>query len=61
MLIETAKLVPHLNPELAVFHEKELAPGNRNRATLSVVRKLVEYMLAVERQGKDFQSPKLAA
>jgi len=61
MLIETAKLAPHWNPELALLHEKELARGNRNRATLAVARKLVEYMLAVERQGKDFQSPKLAA
>jgi len=61
MLIETAKLAPHWNPELALLHEKELARGNRNRATLAVARKLVEYMLAVERQEKDFQSPKLAA
>jgi len=61
MLIEAAKLAPRWNPDLAVLHEKELARGNRNRATLAVARKLVEYMLAVERQGKDFQSPKLAA
>jgi transposase len=61
MLIETAKLAPHWNPELALLHEKELARGNRNRATLAVARKLVAYMLAVERQGKAFQSPELAA
>ncbi|MFH0837835.1 MAG: IS110 family transposase [Patescibacteria group bacterium] len=61
MLIETAKLAPHWNPQLAELHEKELARGNRNRATLAVARKLVEYMLAVERQGKDFDAPKLAA
>jgi len=61
MLIEAAKLAPHWNPDLAVLHEKELTRGNRNRATLAVARKLVEYMLAVERKRKDFQSPKLAA
>jgi len=61
MLIEAAKLAPHWNPDLALLHEKELTRGNRNRATLAVARKLVEYMLAVERKRKDFQSPKLAA
>ena len=61
MLIEAAKLAPHWNPDLAVLHEKELTRGNRNRVTLAVARKLVEYMLAVERKRKDFQSPKLAA
>jgi transposase len=61
MLIESAKLAPRWNPQLAALHEKEAARGNRNRATLAVARKLVEYMLAVERQGKDFESPKLAA
>lgn len=61
MLIETAKLAPHWNPELARIHEKELARGNRNRATLAVARKLVAYMLAVERHEKPFQAPQLAA
>jgi transposase len=61
MLIEAAKLAPRWNPQLAALHEKELNRGNRNRATLAVARKLVEYMLAVERQGKDFELPKLAA
>lgn len=54
MLIEAAKLAPRWNPQLAVIHEKELKNGHRNRATLAVARKLVEYMLAVERQQKDF-------
>jgi transposase len=61
MLIESAKLAPRRNPQLAAVHEKEVARGNPNRATLAVARKLVEYMLAVERQGHDFESPKLAA
>jgi hypothetical protein len=61
MLIEAAKLAPRWNPQLAALHEKELNRGNRNRATLAVARKLVEYMLAVERQQKDFMPSELAA
>jgi transposase len=55
-LIEAAKLAPNWNHELALLHEKELARGNKNRATLVVARKLVEYMLAVDRRGTDFES-----
>ncbi len=54
-LIEAAKLAPHWNPQLALIHDKELKKGNRNRATLAVARKLVEYMLAVERRGTPFK------
>jgi len=61
MLIETAKLAPHWNPDLALLHEKELAKGNRNRATMAVARKLVAYMLAVERREEAFQAPQAAA
>jgi transposase len=50
MLIEAAKLAPHWNRQLAVLHERELQKGNRNRATLAVARKLVAYMLAVDKQ-----------
>ena len=55
MLIEAAKLAPHWNSQLATLHEKELAKGNRNRATLAVARKLVEYLLAVDRRGTPFE------
>jgi len=55
MLIEAAKLAPKWNPHLAALHEKELAKGNRNRATLAVARKLVEYLLAVDRRGTPFE------
>lgn len=54
MLIEAAKLAPHWNLQLATLHEKERARGNRNRATLAVARKLVEYLLAVDRRGTPF-------
>jgi transposase len=56
ILVEAAKLAPSWNPHLAAVHEKELARGNRNRATLAVARKLVEYMLAVDRRGTPFVS-----
>jgi transposase len=61
MLIEAAKLAPHWNEQLALLHEKELARGNRNRATLAVARKLVEFMLAIDRRQTDFESMKEAA
>jgi transposase len=54
ILIEAAKLAPQWNPQLAALREKELERGNRNRATLAVARKLVEYLLAVDRRGTPF-------
>jgi transposase len=60
-LIEAAKLAPRWNEPLAVLHEKELLRGNRNRATLAVARKLVEFMLAVDRRETDFELMKAAA
>jgi transposase len=54
MLIEAAKIAPHWNPQLSAIHERELRKGNRNRATLAVARKLVAYMMAVDKAGTDF-------
>ena len=54
VLIEAAKLAPRWNPQLAVVHERELAKGNRNRATLAVARKLVAYMFAVDKKQREF-------
>jgi len=54
VLIEAAKLAPRWNPQLAVVHERELAKGNRNRATLAVARKLVAYMFAVDKNQRKF-------
>jgi transposase len=55
VLIEAAKLAPRWNSTLAALHEQELARGNRNQATLAVARKLVAYLLAVDRSGRPFQ------
>jgi transposase len=54
VLVEAAKLAPRQNHELALVYEKEMQRGNRNRATLAVARKMVTWMLAVERRKQDF-------
>jgi transposase len=55
VLIEAAKLAPRWNPQLAAVHDRELERGNRNRATLAVARKLVAYLLAVDKSGQPFR------
>jgi transposase len=57
MVIEAAKIAPQWNRQLAVIHERELQKGNRNRATLAVARKLVAYLLAVDRKQTFFKLP----
>jgi transposase len=53
-LVEVAKLAPRYSHELALVYERERQRGNKNRATLAVARKMVAYMLAVERRKQDF-------
>jgi transposase len=53
-LVEAAKLAPRQSHELALVREKELQKGNANRATLAVARKMVAYLLAVDREQRDF-------
>lgn len=55
VFIEAAKLAPRWNQQLAKIHARELERGNRNRATLAIARKLVAYMLAVEKRQADFK------
>ena len=55
MLIEAAKLAPRWNPQLAALHAHALERGHPNRATLQVARKLVAYLLAVDKSGQPFQ------
>jgi transposase len=54
-LIEAAKMAPRYNPELAMLYDKERKKGNANRATLAVARKLVAYLMAVDRGQRNFQ------
>jgi transposase len=60
VLVEAAKLAPRFNPDLALVHAKEIEKGNRNRATLAVARKLVAYLLALDRDKRDFKAEKKA-
>lgn len=55
ILVEAAKLAPRYNPSLAEVHERELQRGDCNQATLAVARKLVAYLMAVDKSGKPFQ------
>jgi hypothetical protein len=52
--VESARLAPRQCHELALIYEKEMQRGNLNRATLAVARKIVAYLLAVERRQQDF-------
>jgi hypothetical protein len=54
VLVEAAKLAPKQSHELALVYEKEKQKGNANRATLAVARKMVVYLLAVDRQQRAF-------
>jgi transposase len=54
VLVEAAKLAPRQDHELARVYEKEKQKGNGNRATLAVARKMVAYLLAVDRRQKAF-------
>ena len=56
VLVEAAKLAPRWNPSLRALYGRERERGaNWNKATLSVARKLVAYMLCVEKTGNDFK------
>ena len=55
VLIEAAKIAPRWSEPLARVKERELSRGNRNRATLAVARKMVAYLLAVDKSGEPFE------
>jgi transposase len=54
VLVEAAKLAPRHSHELALVYDREKQKGNANRATLAVARKLVAYLLAVDRRQEAF-------
>jgi transposase len=54
VLVEAAKLAPKEDHKLALVYETEKQKGNANRATLAVARKMVAYLLAVDRADRDF-------
>ena len=53
-LIEAAKMAPRYSPALALLYDRERQKGNANRATLAVARKLVAYLMAVDRGQRHF-------
>ena len=54
VLVEAAKLAPRQSAELALIHQKAMERGNRNRATLAVARRMVAWLLAVDRENREF-------
>jgi transposase len=54
VLIEAAKLAPRQSHELALVYEKEKQKGPANRASLAVARKMVAYLLVMDRQQRAF-------
>ena len=54
VLIEAAKLAPRQSHELALVYEKEKQKGSANRASLAVARKMVAYLLAIDRKQRAF-------
>ena len=54
-LIEAAKMAPRYSPDLAMVYDREKQRGNANRATLAVARKLLAYLMAVDRGQRNFQ------
>ena len=54
VLVEAAKLAPREDHKLALVYETEKQKGNANRATLAVARKMVAYLLAVDRAARSF-------
>jgi hypothetical protein len=55
LLIEAAKMAPRYSAPLAMLYDQEKQKGNANRATLAVARKLVAYLMAVDRGQRNFQ------
>jgi transposase len=53
-LIEAAKMAPRYNSTLALLYDREKQRGNANRGTLAVARKLVAYLVAIDRGQTHF-------
>jgi hypothetical protein len=48
-------MAPRYSPGLALLYDREKRKGNANRVTLAVARKLVAYLMAVDRGERNFQ------
>jgi hypothetical protein len=47
-------MAPRNSPALAMIYDREKQKENANRATLAVARKIVVYLVAVDRRQKIF-------
>jgi transposase len=47
-------MAPRYSPTLALLYDREKQKGNVNRTTLAVARKLVAYLVAVDRGQTHF-------
>lgn len=54
VLIEAAKMAPRYAPPLKALYEEKKKRSNSNQATLAVARKLVAYLMAVDRRKSPF-------
>jgi len=61
VLVEAAKMAPRFYPPLDQIYRHQCRLGNCNRATLAVARKLVAYLMAVDRRQQPFRIPALAS
>jgi len=56
ILVEAAKIAPLWNAQLAAVSQKAKDRGaNRNEATIAVARKLVAYLMYVDKSGERFE------
>lgn len=57
ILIEAAQLAPLRNPRLATEYQKQKDKGAKhNEAVISVARKLVAYLLALDKSGETYKA-----
>jgi len=54
-------MAPRNSSELAMLYDTEKQKGNANRATLALARKLVAYLMAVDRRQRDFQAVEISS
>ena|ERR1700676_1338239 len=49
-----AKMAPRNSPDLTMIFDQQKQRGNANRATFAVARKMVAYLVGVNRRQKGF-------
>ena len=54
VLIEAAKAAPRWDQRLMEIRDRERLRGSRNRASMAVARRLVAYLVSVDRSGQPF-------